>query len=378
MKSREHHQDRIDLLRSTPLSRRRLLALSAYTAASAAAASLPFRAARAAEDVTLFTWETYHEPPWVEEYTAATGVKVNAVNTGSVDEMYAQVRSGAINADVLYFDTGSFPRYIEAGLIHPFDASKVPNRTNVSPSMNWEERCSVDGILWGIPYNWGTQPLMYDTRATDGEPLTWGALWDEKYKGKVNMFDDAYITIPMIALYVGAEDPFNMTDKEFEEVRKALKALRPQVRTIARGFDDATNIYASGEAVIGYCQNIAIVNDLQALGKPFAYSFPDEGTPTWIDCAVLTKQGDRQEVYDLINANLEPAWQARMIEFSSNNGILTAETAIAAGVPEEILKKTNILDQSQPGFWDKMVVFQPPEDIDRRLEVWNDFKAGTL
>ena len=120
------------------------------------------------------------------------------------------------------------------------------------------------------------------------------------------MFDDAYITIPMIALYVGAKDPFNLTEEEFEAVADALRRLRPQVGTIARGFDDATTIYAAGDAVIGYCQNIAIVNDLNGMGKNFGYSFPTEGTPTWIDCSILTPRGERQEVYDFINANLTP------------------------------------------------------------------------
>lgn len=357
-------------------SRRRVLAGLGGT--SLLALGLPRSARAQTGEITIFTWETYHEDPWIAEYTAKTGVKVNVIRTGSVDEMYAQTRSGAVEADVLYFDTGSVPRYIDGGLIAPFDQSKVPNVSMVSPSMDWEKRLTVGGKLWGVPYNWGTQPLMFNRDVVGADPMSWAALWDPKYAGKVSMFDDAYITFPMIALYAGAADPFNLTDAEFDACAEALRRLRPQVGTIARGFDDATTIYASGDAVIGYCQNIAIVNDLNALGKNFGYSFPDEGTPTWIDCSILTPRGERQEVYDFINANLSRDWQARFIADSLNNGILTAEEAQAAGIPEAALKKTNVLDQATKGFWQKMVVFQPPEDIDRRLQMWNDFKAGTL
>ncbi|MNV74459.1 hypothetical protein D3C71_1676790 [compost metagenome] len=49
-----------------------------------------------------------------------------------------------------------------------------------------------------------------------------------------------------------------------------------------------------------------------------------------------------------------------------------------AGVAEDVLAKTNVIDQSKPGFWDKMSIFKSPENIDRRVEIWNDFKAGTL
>lgn len=330
-------------------------------------------------EITLLTWETYQDDPWLEEYQAKTGVRVRAVRAGSIDEMFAQVRSGAIQPDVIYFDTGTAHRFKNSGLIVPLDASKVANKTNVSPAMNWEEKCTIDGELYGgIPYNWGNQPLMFNRDVVTEEPTSWAALWDPQYQGKVNLFDDGYVTMQMIALYIKAQDPFNLTEAEFEACAEALRTLRPQVGTIARGFDDALTIYASGDAVIGYCQNISIVSNLQAKGQNFAYSFPDEGTPTWIDCSVLTERGNRQEVYDFIDESLSTGWQARFIETSLNNGILTAEAAQQAGVPEEAMRKTNILDQATPGFWEKMVVSQLPEDIDRRIGLWNDFKAGTL
>lgn len=359
------------------LNRRKLMRVGGGAAVLAATGLAGTRPAAAAEEITIFTWETYHEDAWIAEWTKKTGIAVKVVRTGSVDEMFAQTQSGAIQADILYFDSGSFERYKEAGLISPFDASKVPNAGNVTAGLKWEERNSIDGKPYGLPYNWGTQPLMYDETAVD-KPDSWAALWDKKYEGKVNMFDDAYITFPMIALYVGAKDPYNLTDAEFEECRKALKALRPQVRTIARGFNDAEQAYAAGEAVIGYCQNIAIVFNLNNKGKKFNYSFPKEGTPTWIDNAVITEKGNRPEVYQFISDNLTPEWQSRFIEFSFNNGVLTGEAAKAAGLTDELLKKTNILDQEAADFWPKMSVFAAPESIDRRLEIWNDFKAGTL
>ena len=337
--------------------------------------------ARAADTgkITLFTWETYQDDPWLVEYTEKTGVAVQAVRAGSIDEMYAQVQSGAIQPDVIYFDTGTAHRFKNAGLIVPLDASKVANKSNVSPSMDWQAKCTIDGALYGgIPYNWGNQPLMYNTDVVGAAPASWDALWDPKYQGKVNLFDDGYVTMQMIALKVGAKDPFNMTDAEFAACAEALRTLRPQVGTIARGFDDALTVYASGDAVIGYCQNISIVSKLQGMGQKFAYTFPKEGTPTWIDCSVLTERGNRQEVYDFINAGLTVAWQARFVEASLNNGVLTADEAKAGGVPEDALAKTNVLDQSSEGFWDKMVVSKLPEDIDRRVALWNDFKAGTL
>ena len=359
------------------MGRRQFLATSAGGVAVLAAPAL-MRSAYAADEITIFTWETYHEDPWLAEWTDKTGIKVNVVRTGGVDEMFAQASSGAVQADVFYIDSGSILRYKQANLIVPIDVAQLPEASNISAGLKYQERNSIEGALYGVPYNWGTQPLMYDEDVVKSGIDSWDVLWDEQFAGKVNLFDDAYITFPMIALKAGAKDPYNLTDDEFEACRQALVALRPQVRTIARGFNDAEALYAAGDASLGYCQNISIVFNLQAKGRKFNYSFPKEGTPTWIDNAVVSEKGNRPAVYQFLNDNLTIPWQSRFIASSLNNGILTEEGANKGGVAQDVLKKTNIIDQSQPGFWEKMSVFMFPENIDRRVQMWNDFKAGTL
>ncbi|KXV05850.1 ABC transporter substrate-binding protein [Caballeronia megalochromosomata] len=364
------------------VSRRNLLIGSATAGIAAAMSGVVPRAAQAAgndEQITIFSWETYHDDDWLAEYSKKTGVKVNVIRSGSVDEMFAKLRSGAVVADVIYLDVGSVSRLIDAKLIAPLEVSKITNASNIAPGIEWQKRCTQRGKVWAVPYNWGTQPLMFNTKVVTPRPTSWQTLWDKKYVGKVNLPDDAYITFPMVALAVGAKDPYHLTDAEFNKCIEALRDLRPQLRTIARGFDDATSLYASGDAELGYCQNISTVFDLQKQGKPFDYAFPREGTPLWIDCAILTPKGaGRKPVYDFINEGLTPTWQARFIKRSTNNGILTAAAASAAGVPQDVIAKTNIASQEQPGFWSKMSVLQTPESMDRRLEIWNAFKAGTL
>lgn len=326
--------------------------------------------------ITVLTWETYHDKPWLDAYAKASGVKVEAINVGSGDEMFAKAQSGSVKADVLYFDSGLIPRFAKANLIAPVLDGNLKNTATITQGLDWQKKNTYDGHLYGVPYNWGTQPLMYDASVITTPPDTWAALWDPQYKGKVVLFDAADVTIPMVALYAGVKDPYHLTDQDFEKVRKALHELRPQVRTIAKGFDDAVNIFAAGDGVIGYCQNISEVTALNKSGKKFAYTFPKEGTVQWLDNSILTPAGQRPEVYDFVNATLTSQWQARFIEASTNNGVLSAEEARKAGVPATTLKATNILDQQDPGFWSKMRALQDPESISKRLEVWNEFKAG--
>jgi spermidine/putrescine transport system substrate-binding protein len=326
--------------------------------------------------ITILTWETYHDTPWLDAYKAQTGVQVEAITVGSGDELFAKAQSGTVKPDLLYFDSGLIPRFVKANLIAPVVLDRLKNTALITPGLNWQTNNTYDNLLYGVPYNWGNQPLMYNAGVITTPPNSWGALWDPAYKGKVVMFDAADVTIPMVALYVGAKDPYHLTDEEFDKVRDALQKLRPQVRTIAKGFDDAVSIFAAGDGVIGYCQNISEVAQLNKDGKNFAYTFPKEGTPSWQDNAAITGAGQRQEVYDFIDANTTVPWQARFIEASSNNGILSADEARKGGVPDDVLKLTNILDAQDPAFWSKMRPLQDPESISMRLEVWNEFKAG--
>ncbi|MGO7133522.1 extracellular solute-binding protein [Rhizobium leguminosarum] len=360
-----------------PLSRRSILKTGAAASATAIFAPYYIRPSFAAETITLLTWETYHDDEWIAEWGKANGAEVKAVRIGSEDELFSQAASGAVKADILYVETGSLPRFKDAGLIKTIDPAAIPNNANISPTLDWKKYTDVGGEVMGVPYNWGTQPLMFDAdvvKQTD----SWAVLWDKAYEGKVNMFDDCTMTFPMIALYAGAKDPFNLTEDDFTACTDALRALRQQIRVIARGFDDATTIYAAGDAILGYCQNVAVVSSLQSKGKNFKYSLPKEGTPTWIDCHSISAQGDRPIVYKFINDNQSVEWQARFLTKSTNNSILTAAEARKAGVTDVTLKLTNVADSEEDGFWERMVIFQKPEDLDRRLQIWNDFKSGTL
>jgi len=156
-----------------------------------------------------------------------------------------------------------------------------------------------------------------------------------------------------------------------------LESMSKSYKVIGKARSYAAE-YASGDADIGYCENISSVFALQKQGKPASYTYPP-GTLAWIDCNCLTPTGvKRQVIYDFVNETLSPAWQARFINTSGNNGILDYDAAVKAGVTEESLKKSNIPDMKDPKFWQKMIFFQNSENFDRRLEMWNAFKAGTL
>jgi spermidine/putrescine-binding protein len=345
--------------------------------------------------LNILTWETYHDPAWLDEFAKESGIKVNAVNVGSADEMFAKIKANPNQFDVALVTSGWFDNYAKAGLLEPIDASKVTAAPD--PGFDWKSVASSDGKQYGVLYNWGNQPLAWlpgsipNTPETakyldsQGRPNDWNILWDPAFAGKVSIFDDPTSVLPMIPLALGMEDPYNLNDQQFTEVQNKLNALRPQIKRLTTGFDDQTSQFANGEATIGYLNNIASAAALKKDGKTLLVNNEvKQGVPGWTDNYAITKggAGKMDSVYKFINYTLTVPWQARFIVASGNSGALSLEQAksaeaVKAGLNQEALDATLIpATASGDAFFSKLRFFEPVENLSKRVDMWNQFKLG--
>ena len=60
----------------------------------------------------------------------------------------------------MYF--GYLPLMAEGGLLEPIDPSKIEQFGDLIPQFTSQEAIRNDGKLLGVPWNWGSLPLMYD------------------------------------------------------------------------------------------------------------------------------------------------------------------------------------------------------------------------
>jgi|GEM_PF-623928 len=348
------------------------------------------------ETLNVLSWETYDEPEWISEFEEKTGVKVNVSNVGSPAEMFSKVKANPSQYDVILNTAGWFPQYVESELLEPVDVAKVTELKNVKLGFDWEEATTVDGKLYGIIYNWGTQPLAVMPELVKGVDLSkyenskgelddWDVLWDPALKGKVSLFDDPTSAEPMIPMALGFKDAYNLDEEEFEAFEDKLMELRPQVKRLTTGFDDQTAQLAAGEASVAMLNNIATATALREEGKEILVSnIVKGGMPAWSDNLTITKEGANKEaaVYEFINFSLTPKWQARFIAKSGNSGTLnyeqaTTKEAEAEGLTKEKLAGT-LIPETQKGdvFFKALKFYQPVENLEKRLNLWNEFKLG--
>ena len=76
-----------------------------------------------------------------------------------------------------------------------------------------------------MPYTWGTVGILYNTTDVDEADVTgWELLWNEKYAGKILMFDNSRDAFGIAQLRLGYD--LNTTDKD--QLQKCAELLAQQ------------------------------------------------------------------------------------------------------------------------------------------------------
>jgi putative spermidine/putrescine transport system substrate-binding protein/spermidine/putrescine transport system substrate-binding protein len=311
-----------------------------------------------AQEVRLFSFEGYAEPEWVETFEAATGCEVEATYTGSVDEMFARmVGSDGADFDLISIDTSLFGRYHEQGLIVPFDVDKIPNMANLLPAFQTVEEAMIDGQTYGVPIAWGSLGLIYDTEAFPDGVSSWEALWDPANAGHVLALDDANNNITNAAIVLGLDDPFNLSDEDFEAVKQKLIDQRQYLISYYAGFEEGVNMWESSDATLMFSMGEFQAVDLTERGYEIVYTIPGEGGIGWLDTWAMSK--------GVQDSDCAHAWVNHYLE-TETGATMTALKGYGNTTSESVG-----LDYA-----DSLVWLRPVEDFDRRVQVWNEVKAA--
>ncbi len=116
--------------------------------------------------LNLLVWEGYADPSLVQAFEKQNHCKVSASYMGSSDELVAKLRGGSAgNYDVISPSSDVATSIAKAGLAAPLDLSKVPSYGQLSPQLTSLPLVRVNGQVFGVPFMWGPDPIIYDTTA---------------------------------------------------------------------------------------------------------------------------------------------------------------------------------------------------------------------
>src|SRR6202171_2607748 len=326
--------------------------------------------------LNLLVWEGYADPSFVQGYEEKYHCKISASYMGSSDELVAKLRGGSAgNYDVISPSSDVATSIAAAGLALPLNLSQVPSYGRLSPQLTSLPLVRIKGAVYGVPFMWGPDPLIYDTTVFPKPPESWTVFWDPKYRGKISVWDDLS-TVYMAAqiLGYGKPDPsqlYNLTDEQLAAVKKKLLELKSNVRKLWSTGGELTNLFQNHEVVLamGWPLN---TNDLRKLNFPIGETIPRENTTGWIDHLMITSASGNKE---LAHAFLEFMIQAKTQKLVTDRTHYTPANPGASQflTPEEM--KGLHLDNPD-GYMQRIYFWQ---DVPRRAkynEIWNEVKAA--
>lgn len=259
-----------------------------------------------------------------------TGIRV-VYNTFDTNEiLYAKLKTGGSNYDVIIPSDYTIARMLEEDMLRPLNFDNIPNfryidPQYVNPGYDSQNRFSV-------PYTWGTVGLIYNTTMVEpGEDMeTWDVLWNEKYSKNILMFGNSRDAFAIAFKRMGA--PLNAETKEqLDEGTRMLIQQKPLVQAYV--MDEIFDKMTGGEAAIApYYAGDFIT--MHGDNPDLAFAFPREGTNIFTDAMCIPKDAKNPELAEMyINFMLEPQVGLSNIEYI---GYSTPNTAVFELLDDEI------------------------------------------
>jgi putative spermidine/putrescine transport system substrate-binding protein/spermidine/putrescine transport system substrate-binding protein len=326
-------------------------------------------------ELNFMVWEGYTDTLFAKPFEDACGVKVNATYMGSSDDLVAKLRAGgAETIDLISPSSDALTAIIEADLASPLDLKRIPSYGDLSEGFRGLKVAKKDTLVYGVPWAFGPNPLIFDSTKIKPAPDSWGALWDKKYRGKLSLQDDI-ATLYMVAQYLGMDDPndasklYNLSDADLAKVKSKMLELKPNVRKYWVTAGDMTQLFQSGEILAGEGWPL-MTNQLRQAKYPAGETIPKEGTTAWADHWVLTKGAKN---LDAAYAWLEYTAQAftHKLLYDVTAYIVANPSAKTYMNADQSASQRDISDYgTKVNFWQ----WSPRRE--KYQEIWNEVKAG--
>jgi putative spermidine/putrescine transport system substrate-binding protein len=278
--------------------------------------------------VNIVAWAGYIERgetdpayDWVTGFEADTGCKVNVKTAATSDEMVALMNEGGF--DLVTASGDASLRLIRGNTVQPINPDLIPSWSTVDERLQGAPWHTVDGVHYGVPYQWGSNVLAYNTEVfKDGAPTSWSVVFEEgnlpdgaSNKGRVQAFDGP-IYIADAALYLmthnpelGITDPYELDRAQFDA---ALELLRKQRELVGRYWHDAFVQIEdfTNEGVAASSTWPFQVNLLKAAGVPIESTIPEEGATGWADTTLMHANAENPNcAYKWLEHSLNPKLQ---------------------------------------------------------------------
>ncbi len=349
------------------MSRRRFLS---GTAGMAAAGALLPRHAHAAGELNILVWCDHADSKLLEPFETAHDVKINAKTyegTGTALSILEQSAPG--DWDVIVIDAPDVPQVADLGILAELSEDLVP-WANIFPQLRDAPYTRVNGKIYAIPEKFGYYGFCYNKDVVDPADAKRGDIaWNEKYKGRIGVYDYYFPVIQMIGLSLGMK-PAEITPGDLSAIRERLLAMKPNIKMVG-DIVSVQNALVTGsvDVIVGGAE--FTVSNLMPTNPQLDWVISDDGGLIWNQGIGILSNSDRKELAaEFIKWILSPKGQ----------GLLATSECFWAMPANEMAEisaadKANLRWDDQADFLARShVSLLPDAEMDAEmLDIWTEF-----
>ena len=159
---------------------------------------------------------------------AYPNIRVQYSTYDSNEIMYSKLANGGITVDVIIPSDYMIGRMVQEGMLEELNFDNIPNYQYIDDA--FKDTSYDPENKYSVPYTWGTVGIIYNTKYVDEADVTgWELLWNEKYAGKILMFDNSRDAFGIAEYLLGYD--VNTTDEaELQDCAAKLAEQKPVVQ----------------------------------------------------------------------------------------------------------------------------------------------------
>lgn len=257
----------------------------------------------------------YFETSSLEDFEAETGIHVEYLeevndNTEWFAKVQAQLQAGEnIGRDLVALTDWMAARFIRLGWVEELDHSKIPNISNLEPSL--QSPPFDPERKYTLPWQTGNTAIGYNPELTGRELTSINDIFDPAFEGRVSMLTESRDTLGLVMLGMGIE-PETCT---MDDIHAAIDKIQPYVDSghIRRftGNDYGSDL-VSGDLAACFAWSGDVVQ-LQLDNPNLQFLIPEEGLMLWADNMMIPKGSTNvDEAHEWMNFVYEPRVAAKI------------------------------------------------------------------
>jgi spermidine/putrescine transport system substrate-binding protein len=325
--------------------------------------------ANAATELNALIWCDHSDPNLLKPFEDANGAKVNVKEfegTGAGLAIVEQSQPG--DWDIMVIDSVDVRRGVDRGLFEPLPEDQLPI-ADLFPEVTMDANTKIDGKRYGITEKFGYNTIGYNkSKVDDADMQSLASMTQDKYKGRVAIYDYYLPVIGMAAMSIGKKTS-ELTEADLPAIKDVLLKMKANAKAVTDVVASQTAL-ATGEADILIGGGEWVTAGIAKENPDLDFSVPKEGAVLWSQSLAMFKDSKNKDLaLKFIQYVMSPEGQARLATSSCYWGMPANTKAALTDEQKKILRFAE-----QPDFLKRAQPYPTPDEaLDKKMQdLWTE------